>query len=316
MSTNPPHLPVLLNEAVTGLNLRPGGIYVDATFGRGGHSAAILQHLGPGGRLIAVDRDPQAEDFALKHFGSDSRFTFIRSNFARLGEALAQADVQPLNGLLLDCGVSSPQLDDAGRGFSFLKPGPLDMRMDPTSGVSAAAWLAGAGETQISQVLKQYGEERFHRQIAKAIVTARQHQDIDTTSALADLVMNVIPIHKREKHKHPATRTFQAIRLIVNQELESLQSVLAQTPSLLAPHGRLAVIAFHSLEDRIVKQFMRRQSQGKPLPADLPLTSEQARLQSGATMRLVGKAQRPSTLETQINPRARSATLRIAERLP
>lgn len=323
MSTNPPnsanslHQPVLLNEAIAGLNIQAGGVYVDATFGRGGHSAALLAALGRNGRLIALDRDPQAAQFAAAYFDADPRFTFIHANYSQLKQTLTSLDIESIDGLLLDCGVSSPQLDAAERGFSFLKTGPLDMRMDPTSGTSAAAWLASAGEPEIAQVLRDYGEERFHRRIAKAIVSTRRHRAIGTTTELAELVAAAIPKKfQKERQKHPATKTFQAIRIVVNQELSALQAVLAQAPGLLAPRGRLVAIAFHSLEDRIVKHFMRSQSHGVELPLDLPVTAEQAQHSAGATLRLIGRARRPAAPEMQINPRARSASLRVAERLP
>ena len=304
------HRPVLLEEVLEGLDIQTDGVYVDGTFGRGGHAGAILQELGPDGRLLAMDRDPHAVESAEMQFGNDPRFEIEHGNFARLGQVVTERELQGrVNGLLLDLGVSSPQLDDAGRGFSFSDDGPLDMRMDPAAGESAAQWLAGATEQAIADVLKVYGEERFARRIARKIVESRREQTIQTTRQLAELVAAAVPV--RERNKHPATRTFQAIRIYINRELEELESVLAQVPDVLAVHGRLAVISFHSLEDRMVKRFIRREYQGEQLPPDLPVAAPQHR----PRLRPLGKAIRPGRDEVEHNPRARSAVLRLAERL-
>ncbi len=304
------HLPVLPTETLAALNLHPNGIYVDGTFGRGGHTAAILKGLGPHGRLLALDRDPDAARWAAQQFGDDPRFTFIQTPFRRLATVLKeQGCLGQVNGILLDLGVSSPQLDDAERGFSFRRHGPLDMRMDPLAGVSAADWLNRIGEAELDQVLVEYGEERFHRRVARAIVSARQQTLLTTTTQLATLVAAVVPT--REPGRHPATRTFQAIRIAVNDELGELQAALPQAVSALATGGRLAVISFHSLEDRMVKQFLREQAKGRELPLGLPVMGKP----EGQTLRLIGRAIRPSAAEAATNPRAHSATLRIAERL-
>jgi 16S rRNA (cytosine1402-N4)-methyltransferase len=304
------HLPVLPTETLAALNLHPNGIYVDGTFGRGGHTAAILKGLGPHGRLLALDRDPDAARWAAQQFGDDPRFTFIQTPFRRLATVLKeQGCLGQVNGILLDLGVSSPQLDDAERGFSFRRHGPLDMRMDPLAGVSAADWLNRIGEAELDQVLVEYGEERFHRRVARAIVSARQQTLLTTTTQLATLVAAVVPT--REPGRHPATRTFQAIRIAVNDELGELQAALPQAVSALAAGGRLAVISFHSLEDRMVKQFLREQAKGRELPLGLPVMGKP----EGQTLRLIGRAIRPGAAEAAANPRAHSATLRIAERL-
>ena len=304
------HLPVLPTETLAALNLHPNGIYVDGTFGRGGHTAAILKGLGPHGRLLALDRDPDAARWAAQQFGDDPRFTFIQTPFRRLATVLKeQGCLGQVNGILLDLGVSSPQLDDAERGFSFRRHGPLDMRMDPLAGVSAADWLNRIGEAELDQVLVEYGEERFHRRVARAIVSARQQTLLTTTTQLATLVAAVVPT--REPGRHPATRTFQAIRIAVNDELGELQAALPQAVPALAAGGRLAVISFHSLEDRMVKQFLREQAKGRELPLGLPVMGKP----EGQTLRLIGRAIRPGAAEAAANPRAHSATLRIAERL-
>ena len=304
------HLPVLPTETLAALNLHPNGIYVDGTFGRGGHTAAILKGLGPHGRLLALDRDPDAARWAAQQFGDDPRFTFIQTPFRRLATVLKeQGCLGQVNGILLDLGVSSPQLDDAERGFSFRRHGPLDMRMDPLAGVSAADWLNRIGEAELDQVLVEYGEERFHRRVARAIISARQQTLLTTTTQLATLVAAVVPT--REPGRHPATRTFQAIRIAVNDELGELQAALPQAVPALAAGGRLAVISFHSLEDRMVKQFLREQAKGRELPLGLPVMGKP----EGQTLRLIGRAIRPGAAEAAANPRAHSATLRIAERL-
>lgn len=306
------HQPVLLEEAIAALAIQPAGIYVDGTFGRGGHARAILERLGPTGRLFAMDKDPAAEQAARDQFGSDTRFTIVGGSFSML-EQLAQSHGVSgrIDGILLDLGVSSPQLDDPERGFSFQQDGPLDMRMDPAHGQSAADWLAEVDERTLDGVLRDLGEERFHRRVARAIVTARTSQPLRSTAALAELVSKAVPT--REKNKHPATRTFQAIRIYINRELEDLQACLEQAVRVLAAAGRLVVISFHSLEDRIVKRFMREQSRGRDdLPPDLPIPAQEL----GVTLRVLGKARRPSEAECAANPRARSAVLRVAERLP
>ena len=295
------HQPVLAAEAIEALAIRPDGIYVDGTFGRGGHSRLILERLGPQGRLIALDRDPQAA-WAAREI-NDARFSFIRTAFSDLSALPAQ-----VHGMLFHLGVSSPQLDDPARGFSFRHDGPLDMRMDPETGMSAADFLAGAQEQEIRGVIRDYGEERFAKQIAAAIVAARGREPLRRTGQLADLVGAAV--RTREPGQDPATRTFQALRIHVNRELEEVSVMLPQAVARLAPQGRLAVISFHSLEDRIVKRFM--QDAARPqVPRELPLKASEM---PQPVLRLVGRAQRASPDETRRNPRARSATLRVAER--
>ncbi|WP_088329986.1 16S rRNA (cytosine(1402)-N(4))-methyltransferase RsmH [Lacimicrobium sp. SS2-24] len=311
MSEQQAHQSVLLQESLQALAIKPDGIYLDATFGRGGHSRAILQQLGDNGRLIALDRDPAAIDAATS-LADDQRFSIVHSPFSRLQDVVEQLDLSgQLDGVLMDLGVSSPQLDDAERGFSFMRDGPLDMRMDPTAGISAAQWLAVAELEDIVQVLKEFGEERFARRIAHAIVTTREAQPLTRTAQLAALIDEAVPF--RDKHKHPATRSFQAIRIYVNSELDEVKQALKGALHALKSGGRLAVISFHSLEDRLVKRFMREQSRGKQVPARLPVTS--AELDEGKAMRLVGKAMMPSEAELKINNRARSSVLRVAEKL-
>lgn len=304
----PAHVPVLAQEAVAALAIRPEGVYVDATFGRGGHSRLILAQLGARGRLVALDRDPDAIDVGrtLK----DARLTLVQSTFSRLGAVLDELGVVQANGILLDIGVSSPQLDDATRGFSFRFDAPLDMRMDPGSGLSAADWLATADEKEISEVIRVYGEERFAKSIARAIVAVRQKEAVRSTGQLANLI--AATVKRREPGQHPATRSFQAIRIYLNRELEELSNVLPQCVDRLHPGGRLAVISFHSLEDRIVKRFMRDESEGEQAPRRLPIPA--AMLKPGR-LRRVGRAQRASDAEVAVNPRARSAVLRVAERV-
>jgi 16S rRNA (cytosine1402-N4)-methyltransferase len=297
------HTAVLLSEAMCALAIRPDGSYVDGTFGRGGHSRAILERLGPRGRLIALDRDPQAAEAARQV--ADARFAFFRVSFSRLSQVL---EGRKADGMLFDLGVSSPQLDDPARGFSFRADAPLDMRMDPTAGASAAEWLAAAEEQEIREVIRDYGDERFAKQIAAAIVAARRSEPIARTRQLADLVAKAV--RTREPGQDPATRTFQALRIHVNRELEEVSLMLPQAVEHLAPGGRLAVISFHSLEDRIVKRFM--QALARPeVPRRLPLRASEM---PEPVLKLVGRAQRPSQEETTRNPRARSATLRVAER--
>ena len=300
------HCAVLLSEAVDALAIRADGVYVDATFGRGGHSLAILAELGPQGRLIALDRDPEAVE-AGRRIG-DPRFSIAHSHFSQLDAVLQGFGITQLHGALFDLGVSSPQIDDASRGFSFRMDGPLDMRMDPTRGESAAQWLARASESDIREVIKDYGEERFAKQIAAAIVAARAAEPLRRTRQLAQLVGEAV--RTREAGQDPATRTFQALRIFVNRELEEVSLSLPQAARRLAPGGRLAVISFHSLEDRIVKRFIR--ASGVPdLPRDLPLRASELPL---PLLEPVGRALRASAAEVRSNPRARSATLRTAER--
>jgi 16S rRNA (cytosine1402-N4)-methyltransferase len=297
------HEAVLLKEALEALAIRQEGLYVDGTFGRGGHSRAILARLGAQGRLIALDRDPQAEA-AARDIG-DARFSFVRAPFSSLGAVLAGRKAQ---GMLFDLGVSSPQLEDPARGFSFRHDGPLDMRMDPEAGDPAAAWLARAEEQQIREVIRDYGEERFAKQIAAAIVAARRREPIVRTRQLADLVATAV--RTREPGQNPATRTFQALRIHVNRELEEVSLMLPQAVGHLASGGRLAVISFHSLEDRMVKRFLQHLAR-PPVPRRLPLRESEM---PQPALKLVGRAQRASEQETRRNPRARSAILRVAER--
>ena len=302
------HLPVMLDEAIRALDLRRDGTYIDGTFGRGGHSRRILQALGVNGRLLAFDKDEEAVLVAREGFAADPRFSIVHGSFAELAMAVAERGLtRQVDGLLLDLGVSSPQLDDPDRGFSFLNDGPLDMRMNRSSGESAAQWLAVADEEQIASVLREYGEERFARRIARAIVARRKVEPIRGTRDLADLVARACPV--KEKHKHPATRTFQAIRIFVNRELQDLQLCLRESLDVLARGARLVVISFHSLEDRIVKRFMRDAAQGPKLPKGLPVRH----VETQGRLRVLGKAIHASPDEVMRNPRARSAILRVAE---
>ncbi|MEJ1400446.1 MAG: 16S rRNA (cytosine(1402)-N(4))-methyltransferase RsmH [Candidatus Sedimenticola sp. (ex Thyasira tokunagai)] len=304
------HLPVLFSEALDGLAIDPSGIYIDGTFGRGGHSEALLDALGDKGRLLAIDKDPEAVAHGRTLFESDGRFQIKQGSFAMLEQFANQEGlVGGVNGILLDLGVSSPQLDTPERGFSFLKDGPLDMRMDNASGVSAAQWLARAEVDDIAQVLKEYGEERHAKRIARAIHEAGQLAPIETTGRLAEIVSVANPAW--EKGKHPATRAFQGIRIFINRELDDLRSCLDQSLRVLAPGGRLVVISFHSLEDRIVKRFMRECERGDNFPPGLPVTQEQM----NSKLKRIGKATKPSLKEVTENPRSRSAVLRVAERL-
>ena len=303
------HITVLLNEAVDALAVREDGIYVDGTFGRGGHSRLILSRLGSQGRLIVFDKDPQAIGAAQKLAEKDGRVTVVHDGFSSFQTTLDKLGIEEIDGALFDLGISSPQIDDGARGFSFRFDAPLDMRMDPTRGMSAAEWIATASEQDLHEVIKNYGEERFSRQIARAIVAQRTESPIDTTRKLAQLVAQ--NVRTRERGQDPATRTFQAVRIFINRELEEVEAVLPQVMGRLKQGGRLAVIAFHSLEDRIVKQFVKKYSQHPPLPrwaavkeADLPLPP----------LKAVGKAIKPGVEETASNPRARSAVLRVAER--
>jgi len=296
-----------LEQAVDGLKVRSDGCYVDCTFGRGGHSRLILARLGSAGRLIALDRDPQA--VAAGGEIVDRRFRMLHGRFSRLAELAVEAGVTHADGILLDLGMSSPQLDDPARGFSFRFDAPLDMRMDAGGGVTAAEWLAHAAETEIREVIRNHGEERFAKQIAAAIVAARARGPVGTTRQLAALVAEAVPA--RESHQDPATRTFQALRIHLNQELEELSLALPQCLQLLKPAGRLVVISFHSLEDRIVKRFMRDNARPDPLPRRLPLRAHEL---PQPKVKLLGRALRPSAAEIAANPRSRSAVMRIAER--
>lgn len=309
MNEKEKHVPVLLEEALQALMVREDGVYVDATCGRGGHSEAILRRLGPRGRVLALDRDPQAVNAVRTRLAADPRLDIQHSDFSQLQSQLeTRGLVGRVHGILFDLGVSSPQLDDAGRGFSFRHDGPLDMRMDPTQGESAAQWLNRAAEADIAQVLHEYGEERYARRIARTIVQARGEAPITTTRQLAELIARAVPT--RERRKDPATRSFQAMRIFINRELEQLDRVLPQAVAALAPGGRLAIISFHSLEDRKVKHFLRAEAKGIEFPLGLPVRAQESR----ASLRLVGKAIRASEDEIKRNPRARSAILRVAEK--
>ena len=304
------HRAVLLEESVAALQIEPNGIYVDATFGRGGHASLILSRLGAEGRLLAIDKDPQAVEAARAKFAGDERFQIHHGSFAELAKFVESCGATGrVAGVLMDLGVSSPQLDDARRGFSFMRNGPLDMRMDSTRGMSAAEWLAQAKESEITRVLKVYGEERFGKRIARAILAARDETPLTTTAQLATLISEAVPV--REKDKHPATRSFQAIRIFINGELDDLNACLDQVVDVLKSGGRLAVISFHSLEDRIVKRFVRDQARGDDFPIGLPVTADQLK----PKLRMAGKAIRPSAQEVDANPRARSSVLRVAEKL-
>ena len=308
MSQDLAHATVLLNEAVEALHVKADGVYVDCTFGRGGHSRLILERLGERGKLIALDKDPTA--VAAGRAIGDARFQLEHSGFEHLGEVLRKLGAEQVDGVLLDLGVSSPQLDDEQRGFSFRFDAPLDMRMDTSGGQTAAEWLATVDEGELAEVIHDYGEERFARQIARAIVVARQERAIHTTKQLSDIVAQ--SVRTREPGKNPATRTFQAIRIYINRELEELESVLPQCVDHLKPGGRMAVISFHSLEDRMVKHFMRDMAQGDKLPKSVPIRA--ADVPQGK-LRLVGRAIYAAAEEVAANPRARSAVLRVAERL-
>lgn len=301
------HVPVLAREAIDALAIKPDGVYVDGTFGRGGHSRLILARLSPAGRLIAMDRDPAAIEAGRRIH--DPRLSLVRAPFSRMAVALDGLAVDKVDGILLDVGVSSPQLDEAARGFSFRMDGPLDMRMDPDSGLSAAEWVAQAEENEMVEVIRRYGEERFARQIAHAIAAARTASPIRTTGELAQIVASAV--RKREPGQHPATRTFQAIRIYLNREIEELEAVLPVCVQRLKSGGRLAVISFHSLEDRVVKRFMRDEERGPQLPRGLPVRAADI---APGRLRRVGRAIRAGEAEVSVNPRARSAVLRVAER--
>ncbi len=305
------HASVLLNESIDALNIQPDGLYIDATFGRGGHSRAILEQLSPEGRLLACDQDPTALASGAELVENEPRLQLLDSNFAALPDYLADNGLMgKVNGLLLDLGVSSPQLDRAERGFSFMRDGELDMRMNPRQGQNIADWLATARAEEIADVLYHYGDERKSRRIARSIVYHREQGPITHTKQLADIVARALKPYK-EKHKHPATRSFQALRIFINRELDVLKQLLDAVPDLLAPQGRLVVISFHSLEDRLVKRFIREQSQGGidyPPELPIPVADLQARLLPQ------GKMIKASKTEIDTNPRSRSAVLRIAEK--
>lgn len=304
------HETVLLQEAVDALVTDSQGIYIDGTFGRGGHTRRLLSLLKPEARVLGFDKDPQAIDACRQLMSEDSRFQYVHGTFADLQPAVESLGwAGKVNGILLDLGVSSPQLDDPARGFSFMNDGPLDMRMNTAAGQSAAQWLQSASADEIALVLKEYGEERFARRIAQAIVEQREHEPLLRTRQLAALVENAVPV--REKHKHPATRTFQGIRIFINRELDDLSDALQQAVDVLAPGGRLVVISFHSLEDRIVKQFIQRKEKGDPLPRHLPVRHQDVKRE----LRSVLKQVRASDAEVERNPRARSAIMRAAEKV-
>ncbi|QFT55975.1 16S rRNA (cytosine(1402)-N(4))-methyltransferase RsmH [Microbulbifer sp. THAF38] len=302
------HRSVLLREAVDALVTDPEGFYVDGTFGRGGHSAAILEQLGPKGQLLAVDKDPQAIDYAQQRFAGESRFSIWHGSFADMDLAVGER-TGSVNGILLDLGVSSPQLDQAERGFSFMQDGPLDMRMDTSRGISAAQWVNSEAEDEMARVFKEYGEERFARRMAAAIVRRRVEKPFERTLDFAEVVKAANPAW--EKGKHPATRVFQAIRIHVNGELDDLQSTLEKSLQLLAPGGRLVIISFHSLEDRMVKRFIREKERGPKLPRGLPVMDSQI----AKPLRSLGKAIKANTVEVDENLRSRSAVMRVAEKL-
>ncbi len=303
------HQAVLLKEALESLNIRPSGNYIDATFGRGGHSQAILQQLNEDGLLIAFDQDPEAVAFAKQQFADEPRLKIEHCNFNQVADVVEQYGLTgKIDGMLMDLGVSSPQLDDAERGFSFLRSGPLDMRMDTSQGETARQWLARVKLADLINVLKKYGEEKFARRIATAIIETREQREITETGDLAEIISNAIPV--KEKHKHPATRSFQAIRIHLNEELHAVEQGLKAAIKVLAKGGRLSVISFHSLEDRIVKRFMRDVSSRPRLPAGLPVMEADIEV----PFRLVGKPVTAGAEELNVNPRARSARLRVLER--
>ena len=306
----PEHVPVLLDETLTALNIRPKGLYIDGTFGRGGHARAILERLSSKGQILGLDKDPEAWMEGQSLAAKDERFTIEQCSFATLSNVVQTRSWQgKVDGILLDIGVSSPQLDIAERGFSFRKDGPLDMRMNPDEGISAADWLAHASMDEITTVIKTFGEERFGKRIARAIVETREDSPLRTTKQLADLVDKASPF--REKNKHPATRTFQAIRIYINNELDDLSVALQQAIDVMAIGGRLTVISFHSLEDRIVKRFFRDQAKGDNLPAHFPITADQL----NPSIKLIGKAIKAGEQELADNPRSRSAVLRVVEKV-
>lgn len=313
MSDKFKHETVLLEEAVEALNIKENGVYIDATFGRGGHSAKVIEQLGPNGRMLLIDKDPLAIAHAKGVYKDDKRVFVWQGSFKDFPDALAEIGLQEMDGLLLDLGVSSPQLDDASRGFSFMRDGELDMRMNPDVGMSAAEWLGKAPEEEIANVLYQYGDERLSRRIARNIVEKRAATPISTTLQLAEIVASSIPkkIQRKEPGKHPATRSFQAIRIFINRELEDLIDCLDNSKEFLATKGRLVVISFHSLEDRIVKRFLKLHSSAPQLPRGLPIMEDKM---SVPLMKSIGKAIKPSKSEVQVNVRSRSAIMRIGEK--
>jgi 16S rRNA (cytosine1402-N4)-methyltransferase len=312
MKLDKSHISVLLDEAITGLAINPDGTYIDCTFGRGGHSGLILSQLSENGRLIAIDRDPSAIQAAEK-FADDPRFSIEHEGFADLQNIAEKHQLlEKVDGILLDLGVSSPQLDVAERGFSFMNDGPLDMRMDTTRGQTAAQWIAVADVEDITWVLRTFGEEKHAWRIANAIVDAREETPFTRTSELAKIIQTTAP--QREIKKHPATRSFQAIRIYINSELEQIEKVLDASLSVLAENGRLVVISFHSLEDRLAKQFMKKHSQGKKVPRGLPISEEE--LNKGKKLELIGRRLKPSLNEVEENKRSRSSVMRVAMRLP
>ena len=307
------HETVLLHEAVEALNIKEDGIYIDATFGRGGHSAEVVKQLSSKGRLIVIDKDPLAIAHAKGAYKDDERVLVWQGSFKDFPDALQETGLGKADGILLDLGVSSPQLDDASRGFSFMRDGDLDMRMNPDVGESAAEWLAKASEEEIANVIYQYGEDRLSRRIARTIVDRRAEAAINTTLQLAEIVASSIPmrLQKKEPGKHPATRSFQAIRIFINRELEDLNECLENSKEFLANKGRLVVISFHSLEDRIVKHFLKKESSTPRIPRGLPIMDDQL---SSPLFKLVGKAIKPSREEIGVNVRSRSAIMRIGEK--
>ena len=309
------HTTVLLHEAVDALAVKPDGVYVDGTYGRGGHSRLILERLGGSGRLIALDKDPMA--VTAGRVLKDLRFTIVHNRFSQIPQVLRDLGVEQVDGVLMDLGVSSPQLEQATRGFSFRLDGPLDMRMDTSQGQTAAEWLASVSEAHLREIIKNYGEERFAKQIARAIVAARSQEPIVTTIRLSEIVASAVRAcsHKRENKQNPATRTFQAIRIHLNQELEELSMTLPQCVEMLKPGGRLVAISFHSLEDRIVKRFIREAADPDKLPRGVPFRTQEVQRLTCQRLRLIGKAIRPTEVEVAKNPRARSAVMRVAERV-
>lgn len=303
------HTSVLLTEAVEALNIKASGTYVDATFGRGGHSKAILSNLDNEGQLIAIDRDPEAQKYAKEVFSEFSNFHFFSGRMSNLDDALTHFEVEKVDGVLMDIGVSSPQLDDAQRGFSFMQEGPLDMRMDPSNGVSAEEWVNNSDYAEMVTVFRTYGEEKFASKIANKIIYEREKQLITTTKQLAEIISSAVPF--KDKHKHPATRCFQAIRIAVNEELKELEETLEVAYRHIKSGGRLVVISFHSLEDRIVKQFINQYAKPKDQFPDLPI----ACAVTAPTMKITYKPIKASAQECEKNPRARSAIMRVAEKI-
>ncbi|GAC30864.1 16S rRNA (cytosine(1402)-N(4))-methyltransferase RsmH [Brumicola pallidula] len=305
------HRPVLLQESLSGLNIKPDGIYIDATFGRGGHSAEILKQLSSKGRLIALDRDDTAIESAQR-FIDDPRFSIHHVAFSNIEDVVNELELMcNIDGVLMDIGVSSPQLDDASRGFSFQKDGPLDMRMDRSSGISAADWLNKADLEEITMVLKTFGEEKFGKRIAHAVLEQRVIKPLETTAEFAQLIDKAVPV--KDKFKHPATRSFQGVRIFINGELEQLNQGLEGAVNVLKSGGRLAVISFHSLEDRVAKRFIRKLSKGKEIPRGLPITQQE--IDADKMVKAMGRAIKPSAEEIALNVRCRSSVLRVAEKL-